>query len=65
MILYGASGHSKVVLDILMENGIEVDMVIDDHPKVDDIFGVAVQKKSSIDFSSDGFSASAFQNSIS
>ena len=53
MILYGASGHSKVVLDILMENGIEVDMVIDDHPMVDDIFGVAVQKKWDIDFSQD------------
>ena len=30
MILFGASGHSKVVLDILISQGIEVDSIIDD-----------------------------------
>lgn len=44
MILFGASGHSKVVLDILISQGIEVDSIIDDNPTVEEIFGVPVFK---------------------
>lgn len=46
MILFGASGHSKVVLDILISRGIKVDSIIDDNPMVEEIFGVPVFKSS-------------------
>lgn len=42
MILFGASGHSKVVLDILISNGVQVNFIVDDQPKVAEIFGVPV-----------------------
>lgn len=44
MIIFGASGHSKVIVDILNSIGIAVDLVIDDCPKYDDILGVPVSK---------------------
>lgn len=44
MILFGASGHSKVVLDILISNGIKVNFIADDNPTITEIFGVAVTK---------------------
>lgn len=44
MILFGASGHSKVVLDILISKGLKVNAIVDDHPKMEEIFGVAVIK---------------------
>lgn len=50
MILFGASGHSKVILDILISNGIKVDMVIDDHPKSNKILGVSVIENDIKDF---------------
>ena len=49
MILFGASGHSKVVLDILISQGIEVDSIIDDNPVVKEIFSVPVFKCSEPD----------------
>lgn len=42
MILFGASGHCKVILDILRENKITVSAIYDDHPKYDSIDGVPV-----------------------
>lgn len=50
MILFGASGHSKVVLDILISNGVKVDLIIDDHPKIQNIMGVAVEKNTVTEF---------------
>ena len=50
MILFGASGHSKVILDILISNGVKVDLIIDDHPKTREILGVAVEKNTVTDF---------------
>jgi len=35
MILYGASGHGKVVRDILISQGIEVKVFFDDNPDID------------------------------
>lgn len=43
MYLYGASGHAKVIIDILEANGITVDGVIDDNPKVTEIQGYSVK----------------------
>lgn len=45
MILIGASGHAKVILDILLRNGITVDKILDAHPAVADIFGIPVEKE--------------------
>lgn len=44
MILFGASGHSKVIIEILFLNKIDVSYILDDFPKVDEIFGVKVYK---------------------
>lgn len=42
MILFGASGHCKVILDALSLNGIEVDYIIDDNPRATHVFGIEV-----------------------
>jgi sugar O-acyltransferase (sialic acid O-acetyltransferase NeuD family) len=42
--LYGASGHGKVVIDILKSSTNAVITVIDDNPKFNDILGVPVKK---------------------
>ena len=34
MILYGASGHGKVIIEILEANGVKVDYVVDDNPEI-------------------------------
>ncbi|MCP2037715.1 acetyltransferase [Chryseobacterium sp. HSC-36S06] len=57
MIVFGASGHSKVVLDVLLSNGIEVEKVIDDSPKTSEIFGIRVEKAENIAPSGDAIIA--------
>lgn len=43
VVVYGASGHGKVVADILLANGIEVEGFIDDDPqKGDEVFGLKI-----------------------
>ena len=42
MILFGSSGHSKVILDILFQNFIEVEKIYDDHPLVSTIYNIPV-----------------------
>ncbi len=42
MYLYGASGHSKVIMDILAANGIGVTALVDDNFNLTDIHGVPV-----------------------
>lgn len=44
MLLFGASGHAKVIIDILKKNNIRVEKILDDEPKVDNIFGIPVEK---------------------
>lgn len=46
MMLFGASGHAKVIIDILQKSGIKVDKILDDNPKCDGIFGISVEKNS-------------------
>lgn len=46
MYLYGASGHSKVIIDILKQQQVEVEAVLDDAPKSDFIYGIPVVKAS-------------------
>lgn len=49
--LYGASGHCKVIIDILKSNNDMVEAIIDDFPNSDNIFDIPVKKSSQIKFS--------------
>lgn len=42
MYLYGASGHAKVIMDILQANNIHIDALVDDNQNVNEIAGVPV-----------------------
>lgn len=44
MILYGASGHAKVIIDILEANGIKIDYIIDDNPSVRELLSYEVRQ---------------------
>ena len=48
MILFGASGHAKVILDILFHNEVEVMGIIDDNPQVSNIFEIPVHKNDNL-----------------
>jgi sugar O-acyltransferase (sialic acid O-acetyltransferase NeuD family) len=48
--LFGASGHGKVIIDILKCSSISIDAVIDDNPKSEFIFEIPVVKTSNFDF---------------
>lgn len=50
VLLYGASGHGKVVLDILQAQGIVVNCICDDHPKFPHIHGVPVVSTEEVDW---------------
>jgi hypothetical protein len=39
MYLFGASGHGKVIKDILNANGIKVEAFVDDNPNVNECGG--------------------------
>ncbi len=42
MYLYGASGHAKVIMDILNANGVRIDALVDDNPELKELQGVPV-----------------------
>ncbi len=42
VIIFGAGGHGKVVLDAARSKGIAVDFVVDDHPSVSGLLGCKV-----------------------
>lgn len=42
MYLYGASGHAKVILDILADEGIRVDALVDDNLELNELLGIPV-----------------------
>ena len=44
MILYGASGHAKVVIDILEANGEKIDFIVDDNPSLTELLGYEVRR---------------------
>ncbi|MDO4800847.1 MAG: acetyltransferase [Prevotellaceae bacterium] len=44
MVLYGASGHCKVVIDILESMGIPIDYIVDDDPNVNELLGFDVRR---------------------
>jgi acetyltransferase EpsM len=49
LYLFGASGHSKVIIDILKSNNEIVDAILDDNPKSKSLFGIQVLKSKSFD----------------
>ncbi len=46
--LFGASGHAKVVMDIIVAQGDEVGNMYDDNPHCDEIHGIKVSKASEV-----------------
>ena len=44
MVLYGASGHCKVIIDILEANGVAIDYIIDDSESVSSLLGYDVRR---------------------
>ena len=42
VILYGASGHAKVIIDILQESETDIDFILDDDVRRDSIAGFKV-----------------------
>ncbi len=42
MYLYGASGHAKVIMDILVANGIHVNALVDDNAELKELHGIPV-----------------------
>ena len=44
MILYGASGHCKVIIEILEALGERIDFVVDDNPELSELLGYEVRR---------------------
>lgn len=44
MILYGASGHAKVIIDILEANNQKIDFIVDDNPALTELLGYEVRR---------------------
>ena len=44
MYLYGASGHGKVIIDILEANNTPIDYIVDDNPQVNEVLGYEVRR---------------------
>lgn len=44
MILYGASGHGKVIIDILEANDIRIDFVVDDNSDISELLDYEVHR---------------------
>ena len=44
MVLYGASGHCRVVIDILEALGIPIDFIVDDNPELNELLGYEVRR---------------------
>lgn len=48
--LYGASGHGKVIIDILNCSSVAINAIIDDNPKSEKVLGIPVLKSSDFNF---------------
>lgn len=46
-VIFGASGHAKVVVDLALRLGQRIDLIIDDAPVLHEIFGFAVLDRAS------------------
>lgn len=54
IVLYGASGHCKAIIDILQCNNQTIAEIIDDAPRFDKILGLKVSNSNNFDFSTMG-----------
>lgn len=43
-ILYGASGHAKVIIDVIKSNNEDIYCIIDDNPKTNEVFNIPVKR---------------------
>lgn len=50
IILYGASGHCKVIIDILQANNQRINCIIDDNPKSDKILDFKIMNTDNFEF---------------
>jgi len=50
--LYGASGHGKVIVDVLKSASSEINIIIDDNPKTQTILGIPVIPTTEVDLAS-------------
>ena len=48
MVLYGASGHGKVIIDILEAKNIPIDFVVDDNPRFIELLGYEVRRNTGV-----------------
>lgn len=48
ILLYGASGHGKVVIEILEAIGKKVDYVVDDNPEIKELLGYDVRQNTGV-----------------
>ena len=53
LYLFGASGHAKVILDILLSNGNKIEAIIDDNPSAATLLDLPVIHSKDFDFSDD------------
>ena len=44
LLIVGAGGHAKVVIDILESNGIKIDYLVDDNPRIKELCGYKVRR---------------------
>lgn len=44
MVLYGASGHCRVVLDIIEALGLPIEFIVDDNPRITELLGYEVRR---------------------
>ena len=48
MVLYGASGHCRVVIDIVEALGFPIDYIVDDNPELYELLGYEVRRNSGV-----------------
>ena len=53
IILYGASGHCKVIIDILQRSNQQIDFIVDDNPDCNSILDLKVSRPDILDFSNE------------
>lgn len=64
MILYGASGHAKVIIDICNKNDDKVTYILDDNKAIKKLLSYSVSQVEAIDIGKDKFIVTIGNNSI-
>lgn len=53
IVLYGASGHCKVIIDLLQKSNMQINYIVDDNPSCNTILGLEVKRFGEICISDD------------